>query len=157
MKRKILKWIGIGMLILIGIAFVLAKVKRVAPLAWGHQQVNKPMFSDEAINGYDPVAYFTTGKAAKGYKKYTYSWKTATWYFSSAENLNLFKENPEKYAPQFGGYCAFAVSNGFTANSDPKVFKIINNKLYLCADKKFLEKWIIGGAQSLKKSEENWK
>lgn len=157
MKKKIFKRTGIALLVLIAIGFVFAKVKRVTPLAWGHKQINKPMFSDEAINGYDPVTYFTAGQVAKGDKSYTYSWKNATWYFSSAENLELFKSNPEKYAPQFGGYCAFAVSKGFTANTDPDAFKIINGKLYLFADKNVLEKWVEGGDESFKKCEENWK
>ena len=65
MKKKVFKGIGIVLLVLIGIGFVFAKVKRVTPLKWGHKQINKPMFSDEAINGYDPVAYFTAGKAVK--------------------------------------------------------------------------------------------
>ena len=157
MKKKTLKRIGIALLVLIGLVFVFAKVKRITPLAWGHKEVNKPMFSDEAINGYDPVSYFTAGKAVNGSKTFTQSWNNATWYFSSRENLELFKSNPERYAPQFGGFCAFAVSKGFTANTDPNAFKIINDKLYLCADKKVLEKWVAGGEENLKKSEENWK
>src|SRR5204862_4778145 len=99
----------------------------------------------------------TKEQAVKGDKTFAQNWKGANWYFSSAENLNLFKSNPEKYAPQFGGYCAFAVSKGFTANTDPNAFKIINDKLYLCADKQILEKWVAEGEESLKKSEENWK
>jgi YHS domain-containing protein len=156
MKKKILKRTGIILLVLIGIVFVFVKVKRITPLAWGHKAVNTPMFGNEAINGYDPVAYFTKEQAVKGEKTFGQNWKGANWYFSSAKNLNLFKTNPEKYAPQFGGYCAFAVSKGFTANTDPKAFKIINDKLYLCADKKILEQWLVE-KESLKKSEENWK
>ena len=135
MKKKILKRIGIVMLVLIGIGFVFAKVKRITPLSWGHKEVNTPMFGNEAINGYDAVAYFTKEQAVKGDKTFSQNWKGANWYFSSAENLNLFKSNPEKYAPQFGGYCAFAVNKGFTANSDPNAFKIINDKLYMCRQK----------------------
>jgi YHS domain-containing protein len=103
------------------------------------------------------VAYFTRQKAVKGETKIAYKWKGATWHFSSTENLDLFKSTPEKYAPQFGGYCAYAVSKGFTANSDPEAFKIINGKLYLCADEKILQKWLGGGEESMKKSEKNWK
>lgn len=157
MKKKTLKRIGIVLVVLIGIVFVFTKVKRITPLAWGHKQVNQPMFSDEAINGYDAVAYFTKGQAIKGVKTFTHCWKDADWHFSSKENAELFKSNPEKYAPQFGGYCAYAVSKGFTANSNPDVFKIIDDKLYLCADKGVLEKWLKGGEESKKKSEDNWK
>ena len=69
----------------------------------------------------------------------------------------MFKANPEKYAPQFGGYCAFAVSKGFTANTDPQAFKIIKDKLYLCADKGMLKNWLDGGEGSKIKAETNWK
>lgn len=157
MKKKVIKRIGFGLLLLVAIAFIGAKIKRVTPLAWGHKEVNTPMFGSEAINGYDPVAYFTLNKAVKGDKAYTYSWNGATWYLSSQENADLFKANPEKYAPQFGGYCAYAVSKGFTANTDSEAFKIINDKLYLCADKGMLKKWLDGGEESINKSVTNWK
>lgn len=157
MKKKIIKRIGFGLLILVAIAFVGAKIKRVTPLVWGHKEVNTPMFGNEAINGYDPVAYFTLNKAVKGDKAFTHSWNGATWYLSSQQNADLFKATPEKYAPQFGGYCAFAVSKGFTANTDPEAFKVINDKLYLCADKGMLKKWLAGGEETLNKSVTNWK
>lgn len=156
MKKKIIKKIGIGIFVLLIIAFVGAKIKRVSPLAWGHKQVNTPMFLDEAINGYDPVAYFTANKAVKGDNAFKYSWNGGTWYLSSQENLDLFKSNPEKYAPQFAGYCGFAASKGFTAITDPEAFKINRDKLYLFADKEMLENWMEGGEESKEKSEENW-
>lgn len=157
MIKKILKRIGIVLLVLIGIVFIFAKVKRVTPLAWGHKQVNTPLLGKEAINGYDPVAYFTANNAVKGDKAFTHSWNNATWYLSSKENLDLFKANPKKYAPQYGGYCAFAVSKGFTANIDGEAFKLINDKLYLCADKGVLKQWLDGGEESRGKSDNNWK
>jgi YHS domain-containing protein len=125
--------------------------------AENRKEVNTTMFGNEAINGYDPVAYFTSDKAIIGNKTFTHSWKDATWYFSSQENLDLFKTSPEKYAPQFGGYCAFAVSKGFTANTDPEAFKIIDGKLYLCADKEMLNNWMQEGEESRRKLEDNWK
>lgn len=157
MKKKTVKVIGVVLVILISTVFIFAKVKRVTPLAWGHKQINTPMFGNEAINGYDPVAYFTANAAVKGKKAFIQECNGGAWYFSSKENLALFKLNPEKYAPQYGGYCAFAVSKGFTANIDGEVFKIINDKLYLCADKDVMEQWIAGGEEAKKKSEDNWK
>ena len=157
MRSKIVKRILIGIGALLIIVFVGAKIKRVTPLAWGHKEVNTSMFSDEAINGYDAVAYFTKGVATKGQESFTYGWKDATWYFFSDENLDLFKADPEKYAPKFGGYCAFAVGKGFTANSDPNAFKIIDDKLYLCADQDILKQWLEGGEATLKESHKNWK
>jgi YHS domain-containing protein len=157
MKNKVVKITGIVILVLIALVFTFAKVKRVTPLAWGHKTVNTPMFSDEAVNGYDPVSYFVEGKPEKGNVSFSYQWNDATWYFSSEQNMNLFKIHPEKYVPQFGGYCAFAVGKGFTANSDPNAFKIIDDKLYLCADQDILKQWLEGGEASLKESKANWK
>ena len=156
MRKKIIKRIGFGLLILIAIVFIGAKVKRVTPLSWGHKQVNTPMFGSVAINGYDPVAYFTVNKAAKGDKAFTHSWNGATWYLSSKENLDLFKANPGRYAPQYGGYCALAISKGFTANTDPEAFKVINDKLYLCADNDILKEWLDGGETIRIESDDNW-
>lgn len=68
-----------------------------------------------AINGYDAVTYFKESKPVKGKKEYTHQWNGTTWYFASQQNLNDFKKQPEKYAPQYGGYCAYGMSNGYKA------------------------------------------
>lgn len=74
-----------------------------------------------AIQGYDPVAYFTEGKPVQGTQEYASEWMGARWYFSSEENRDLFALNPEKYAPRFGGYCAFAAGHGYCYEADPLV------------------------------------
>src|SRR5574339_457945 len=74
--------------------------------------------TEGAINGYDPVSYFKDGKPAKGDQEYSYNWKDANWYFVSEENLSMFKANPEQYAPQFGGYCAYGMANGNKAPTE---------------------------------------
>ena len=84
-----------------------------------------------AIKGYDPVSYFTERKPVKGKGAHRLKWMGATWKFSNPENRDLFQTNPEKYAPQYGGYCAFAVSQGATADIDPRAWTIVNGKLYL--------------------------
>lgn len=71
-----------------------------------------------ALRGYDVVAYFTEGRAVMGSNNYIFVWKEIKWKFSSSKNLLLFKSNPKKYAPQYGGYCAYAVANGYTASTD---------------------------------------
>lgn len=104
----------------------------------------KPVvFSTEegAIRGYDAVGYFKEGKPVKGDKKYSTIYNDATWCFMSEENLNAFKALPEKYAPQFGGYCAYAVSQNYTYETDPNAFTIVDGKLYLNASMKTSEKW----------------
>lgn len=87
-----------------------------------------------AVKGVDVVAYFSLAPDAKpvfGDKNISHEYMGATWYFSSTENRDLFAENPEKYAPQYGGYCAFAVSHGFTKSVNPKYWHIVDDKLYL--------------------------
>ena len=84
-----------------------------------------------AISGADAVAYFKEGKAVEEISEYTNQWKGATWQFKSAENREAFAKSPESYAPQFGGYCAWAVSQGYTASIDPEAWSIVNRKLYL--------------------------
>ena len=84
-----------------------------------------------AVKGTDVVAYFTDNKQVDGVPEYTYTWKGAKWQFASQEHLDLFKANPEKYAPQYGGYCAYAVAKNGTASITPRNWKIVDGKLYL--------------------------
>ncbi len=87
--------------------------------------------SDSAILGYDPVAYFTAGKPVKGQDRFATDWKGAKWKFSSQGNLDLFKSNPEKYAPQYGGYCAYGVAQDNLVSIEPDKFTVRDGKLYL--------------------------
>ncbi|ORU90919.1 MAG: hypothetical protein A6F71_08225 [Cycloclasticus sp. symbiont of Poecilosclerida sp. M] len=84
-----------------------------------------------AVHGYDPVAYFTEGKPVKGDPSLQYQWSGATWLFSNAVNLKAFTDTPTKYAPQFGGFCAYAASSGHFADIEPDAWSIVNGKLYL--------------------------
>lgn len=97
--------------------------------------------SEGAIHGYDPVAYFKESKPVKGDRKFSLSWNAATWYFASQQNLEAFKANPEKYAPQYGGYCAFGMADGHKAPTDPEAWTIVNNKLYLNYSKSVQQSW----------------
>jgi hypothetical protein len=94
--------------------------------------VNTGRFNDTAIDGYDTVAYFTQGKPVEGEKKFQFTWLDANWRFASQENLDLFKAMPEKYAPQYGGWCAYAMSDeGRTVRIDNDAWHIHKGKLYL--------------------------
>ena len=84
-----------------------------------------------AISGYDTVAYFTMKKAMKGNKQYTHLWNGKTWYFASIKHKDMFIANPEKYAPQFNGFCANGLSDGHAVAADPENWRIIDGKLYL--------------------------
>ncbi len=156
MKKKILKISGLTLLLLITGIFVFAKVNRVTPLAWNSKQINQPMFSDVAINGYDAVAYFSDKKAIKGDESINYTWNDATWLFSNGENKRTFASNPEQYLPEYGGFCAFAVSKGFTANTDPNSFTFINGKLYMFADENVKNDWMNNQPDNLATSDSNW-
>ncbi|HUU51752.1 MAG TPA: YHS domain-containing (seleno)protein [Candidatus Heimdallarchaeota archaeon] len=109
-----------------------------------------------AIKGYDPVAYFTEGEPVKGSAEFQHEWNSAIWHFSSAEHRDMFKAEPEKYAPQYGGYCAYAVSQGKTANIDPDAWKIVDGKLYLNLNKRIHRKWEKDILGYIKKADKNW-
>jgi YHS domain-containing protein len=97
--------------------------------------------TDTAINGYDTVAYFTDNKAVKGNDGIATEWMGAKWKFASQEHLDLFKASPEKYAPQYGGYCAYGVTQDYLVKVDPDQFSIIDGKLYLNYDADVQTKW----------------
>lgn len=109
-----------------------------------------------ALKGYDPVAYFEAQAPVKGLPEFTHRWMDATWRFSSAAHRDLFAKNPEKYAPQFGGYCAWAVSNNYTAPIDPQAWKIIDGKLYLNYSKDVQKKWEEGVLKRIEQASANW-
>ena len=109
-----------------------------------------------AIHGYDTVAYFTDGKPAKGSSEFEQEWEDARWLFSSATNLELFKANPERYAPQFGGYCAGGLAVGEYADGDPELFMITDGKLYLIKNEEYQTVWLGSPETSIHFGEYNW-
>ncbi len=109
-----------------------------------------------ALEGYDTVAYFAVNNAVKGDAKYAYVWNGAKWLFSSEENMDKFKADPEAYAPQFGGYCAYAVSEGYTANADPEAWKVVNGKLYLNYNRDVQKTWEENEAERIENGKKNW-
>ena len=112
--------------------------------------------SGNALRGYDAVAYFAVDKAVKGDPKFEYAWNGAKWFFSSEENMNKFKANPEDYAPQFGGYCAYAVSEGYTADADPEAWKVVDGKLYLNYNHDVQKTWEMNEADRIENGRKNW-
>jgi YHS domain-containing protein len=124
--------------------------------AFAKDPVYTGTFSSLAVSGYDPVAYFTEGKPVEGSGDHEYEWNGATWRFSSAENLNSFKTEPEAYAPQYGGYCAWAVSEGYTASSDPQAWRIHDGKLFLNYSKGVQKNWAQDIPGNIAKADMNW-
>lgn len=109
-----------------------------------------------AIFGTDPVAYFTQGQAITGQPEHQHEWGGVIWQFVSADHLELFSQNPEKYAPQYGGYCAWAVSQGAKAPSDPQAWSIVNGKLYLNLNQTIQARWEKNAESHIAQADENW-
>jgi len=127
--------------------------------ATSHAEAKKPeIFARRgvAIKGADPVAYFVARNAIKGKKELTYEWKGATWRFVNAKNLEAFKADPNKYAPQYGGYCAWAVAENYTAGIDPDAWTIFNGKLYLNYSGGIGKKWSKDKQGNIKRANKNW-
>lgn len=113
-------------------------------------------FNDLAVEGYDTVAYFSDNKPVKGNSKYSTEYKGAEWHFSSMENLEKFKTAPEKYAPQYGGYCAWAVAQNNTAKGDPQQWTIFEDKLYLNYNTDIKNKWLVDKEGLISKADKHW-
>jgi YHS domain-containing protein len=117
-----------------------------------------PVFSDRsgAIRGYDPVAYFSQNRPVKGSTQFSHRWKGAEWRFSSAENRDRFAAAPEKYAPQYGGYCAFGVAGGYAVKIEPDAWSIVDGKLYLNYDQSVQQEWKKDVPGYIRKADGNW-
>lgn len=109
-----------------------------------------------AIEGYDPVAYFKSGKPVRGSGKFTAKHNGATWRFSSAANRDAFAKSPGAFAPQFGGHCAWAVSRGYTASIDPRAWKVVGGKLYLNYSIGVQRQWSADIPGNIAKGNANW-
>jgi YHS domain-containing protein len=112
--------------------------------------------SGVAIEGYDPVAYFTQGKPTEGSDQFAYKWNGAEWHFMNQKDLDLFKSDPQKYAPQYGGYCAYGMSKGHKATTDPNAWTIVNNKLYLNYSMDVLKMWRDKKEEKIQAADKNW-
>ena len=109
-----------------------------------------------AVKGYDPVAYFTRGEPVEGSSEHSFEWSGAEWRFASAENLARFMGDPERYAPQYGGYCAYAVTQGNKVSTDPEVWKIVDDKLYLNYSKDVQALWVKDIPGFIAKADNRW-
>lgn len=130
----------------------------VAPLLGPKRQFAAYNVDDAkvAIQGYDTVAYFTDGKPTKGKGEFEHAWQEARWQFASATNRDLFTANPDRYAPQYGGYCALGLSAGEYADADPEAWTIVDGKLYLNKTKEFRVAWRKAPKAYLGNADYNW-
>jgi len=109
-----------------------------------------------AVDGTDVVAYFTEGKPVAGAKDITHDWMGATWRFASEQNRTVFAADPLAYAPQYGGYCAYAVSEGYTASTVPEAWRIVDGKLYLNYSRRIQKRWAKDIPGRIKAADANW-
>jgi YHS domain-containing protein len=124
-------------------------------LSKGEHKINVDS-SGVILKGYDPVAYFVQKKAVKGSPKYKTTYQGATYYFSSAADLAIFKKNPSKYVPEYGGFCANGMANRKASDIDPSVFFVLKGKLYVCASPEAEKEFQSNLQQNTKKADQNW-
>jgi len=110
-----------------------------------------------AVHGYDVVAYFTKGEPTVGRAKYSAVYNDATYRFASEEHLDAFEENPERYVPQYGGYCAYGVAVGAKFDGDPHLWRIVDGKLYLNLNEDIQETWEKDIPCNIDKADRNWR
>jgi hypothetical protein len=109
-----------------------------------------------AIGGYDPVAFFTESKPVKGAESISIIWRNAKWLFSTQKHADMFKANPEKYAPQYGGYCAYGCSRGYKAKTEADAFTISDGKLYFNYNIKTRAEWLKDTKAYIEKADAEW-
>lgn len=139
--------------------FLTAALSAVAIIGLSAASPVDPVNKDRkslAMKGYDAVAYFEQGRPVKGSPEFRHEWNGATWHFASAASRDTFKASPEKFAPQYGGYCSWAVSNNYTADADPEAWKIVNGRLYVNYNKSVQKKWEPEAARRISDADRNW-
>jgi len=109
-----------------------------------------------ALSGYDVVSYFTEKKAERGSAEHAVTHAGSTYWFTSAEHKALFSKHPQRYLPQYDGYCAYGIRYGQMVEADPQAWIIVDDKLYLHTDHSFLEKWQADTAAAIKEGDEQW-
>ncbi|GLS83084.1 YHS domain-containing (seleno)protein [Paraferrimonas haliotis] len=135
--------------VLLVASFVLASCASVS---------KQPVFEEEGLanRGYDVVSYFTDNEAQLGSEQFSTRYNGVEWRFASAEHLEMFNNAPQQYAPQYGGYCAYAMSKGFVVSTDPQAFAIENGKLYLNYSLGVRETWLKDKPGYIEKANANW-
>lgn len=130
-------------------------------LLTAHALADKPpvytaTFSNLGAGGYDVVAYFTQNQPVEGQSQYSLAYNGADWRFASRENLERFRQEPERYLPAYGGYCAWAVSQGYLAKGDPEQWTISDGRLFLNFNEAVKRKWLASKASLIRQADQNW-
>ena len=144
--RKLLAALGFALFAFVG-----------APAAFADQPpVHTGVLSNVAVGGYDPVAYFTDGHAVRGNAQFRTTYQNYEYRFASAEHLAAFRANPARYLPQYGGYCAWAVAQGYTAPGNPQNWRIVDGRLYLNYDTTVQHRWEANIPGFIASANRNW-
>ena len=140
----------------VAIALVTAPAAFIAPAFADVAPVYTKKNSDLALNGYDAVAYFTVGEPTEGSADFSTEYQGALFQFSSRENLDLFLAAPDQYAPQYGGYCAWAAANGKSAAGNPKHWAIVDGRLFLNYNGRIQRRWNADQANFIARADAAW-
>lgn len=149
-RRKTLKCIATAVVCAPALTTTAAYASKSKP------EIYTGRFSSVALQGYDPVSYFTGDAPVKGDKSYQVVYKNADWYFSSKANQNAFNNDPERYTPQFGGYCAFSVAQGKIVKGDATLWAMVNDKLYINFNKGIHRLWLKRPQTLIEKAHGQW-
>ncbi|MEM9494578.1 MAG: YHS domain-containing (seleno)protein [Pseudomonadota bacterium] len=138
------------------IAATFAAFSSIVGAAFAADPVYTGRFSNVAVDGYDVVSYFSEGEPVKGDAEFETTYNGAEWRFTSAANRDAFIADPESYAPQYGGYCAWAVSQGYTAKGSPQHWRVVDDKLYLNYNAKVQRDWLADIPGFIALADANW-
>ena len=141
---------------LAALAFVAAAAAFAPADAFAADPIYTGRFSNAAAGGYDVVAFFEEGKPVKGEVAFAFTWQGAEWRFATAGRRDVFAANPEAYAPQYGGYCAWAAAQGYLAPGNAQYWAVRDGKLYLNYDRKVQERWLADPDGFIAKANGNW-
>ena len=143
--------------VLIAVAFAaIASTALATPAHADQAPVYTGILSRVAVGGYDPVAYFTDGRPVRGTTQFRITHQGYEYRFANAEHLAAFRANPSRYVPQYGGYCAWAVSQGYTASGNPNNWRIVDGKLYLNYNGGIQMRWLSDIPGHIRSANANW-
>jgi len=142
------------------LAFALAGATGLAAPAFAYDTASASSINVETgaviLHGYDPVAYFSVGAPTMGSTQFTTTHGGATYRFASKANLKAFQADPERYVPQFGGFCAMGAALGKKLDVDPTQFKVVDGKLYLNVNADVFKKWSENIPENIAAANANW-
>lgn len=142
--------------LLIAIALAASALAVATPAHADQAPVYTGLLSRVAVGGYDPVAYFTDGRPVRGVEQFRITHQGYEYRFANAEHLAAFRANPARYTPQYGGYCAWAVSQGYTAAGNPQNWRIVDGRLYLNYNDEIQQRWEQDLPTRIREANANW-